>query len=64
MAETTAKDLLNDPVQVSVRFDGELMRQLKNSARRSLRSVNAEVNYRIRASFEARSDATASDAAA
>jgi hypothetical protein len=59
MAETTAKDLLSDPVQVSVRFDGALMQRLKDSAHRSLRSVNAEVNYRIRASFEAASDAAA-----
>jgi hypothetical protein len=59
MAETTAKGLLNDPVQVSVNFDGALMQQLKDSARRSLRSVNAEINYRIRASFAERSDAAA-----
>jgi hypothetical protein len=60
MAETTAKDLLSEPIQVSVRFDGALMQQLKNAAHRELRSVNAEVNYRIRASFaEQSSEVTA-----
>jgi hypothetical protein len=59
MAETTAKDLLSDPVQVSVRFDGKLMQMLKDAARGSLRSVNAEVNYRIRASFDEQSSAAA-----
>jgi hypothetical protein len=57
MAETTAKDLLSDPIQVSVRFDGALMERLRDAARRELRSVNAEVNYRIRASFTEQADA-------
>ena len=51
MAETTARDLFTDPVQISVRFDGPIMRQLKACALRELRSVNAEINYRIRKSF-------------
>jgi hypothetical protein len=52
MATTTAKDLLSAPVPVSMRFDGSLFEKLKDSAKRSLRSVNAEVNYRLKASFE------------
>lgn len=53
MAATTAKDLLTDPVQLSVRFDGQLMQQLRDSAKRSYRSVNAEINVRVRDSFNA-----------
>jgi hypothetical protein len=52
MAATTAKELLNEPVSVCTRYDGALWEQLKDSAKRSLRSVNAEVNYRLRSSFE------------
>jgi hypothetical protein len=52
MAFTTAKDLLSAPVPVSMRFDAPLLEQLKDSARRSFRSVNAEVNFRLKASFE------------
>ena len=59
MAATTAKDLLSDPVPVSMRFDGALLEQLKDSAKRSLRSVNAEVNYRLKASFEREPDQAA-----
>ena len=59
MADTNAKHLLNDPVPVSMRFDGALLEQLKDSAKRSLRSVNAEVNFRLRASFECDLDQTA-----
>jgi hypothetical protein len=56
MATTTAKDLLADPVPVSVRFEGTLLQQLRDAARQSLRSVNAEINHRIRSSFERASD--------
>jgi len=56
MAATTAKDLLNEPVPMSVRLEGPLLRQLRESARRSLRSVNAEINHRIRCSFEREPD--------
>ena len=52
MAATTAKDLLSEPVPMSVRLEGPLVQQLKDSAKRSLRSVNAELNHRIRRSFE------------
>jgi hypothetical protein len=56
MASTTAKNLLTDPVPVTVRFEGALLRRLQESARRSLRSVNAEINHRLRASFERKAD--------
>jgi hypothetical protein len=56
MAATTAKNLLTDPVPVTVRFDGTLLRQLQASAKRSLRSVNAEINHRLRASLERKAD--------
>jgi hypothetical protein len=59
MAATTAKDLLSDPVPVSMRFDAPLLEQLKDSAKRSLRSVNAEVNFRLKASFERELDPAA-----
>jgi hypothetical protein len=52
MAATTAKNLLTDPVPVTVRFEGALLRQLQESAKRSLRSVNAEINHRLRSSLE------------
>jgi hypothetical protein len=57
MAENTARDLLSDPVQISVRFDGPIMQRLKACALRELRSVNAEINYRIRKSFAEQPDA-------
>ena len=56
MAATTAKNLLTDPVPVTVHFDGALLRQLQDSAKRSLRSVNAEINHRLRASLERKAD--------
>jgi hypothetical protein len=56
MAATTAKNLLTDPVPVKVRFEGALLRQLQDSAKRSLRSVNAEINHRLRASLERKAD--------
>ena len=56
MASTTAKNLLNDPVSVTVRFEEDLLRQLQDSAKRSLRSVNAEINHRLRSSLEREAD--------
>jgi len=52
MATTTAKDLLTDPVRKTVRFELSLLQRLKDSAQRSLRSINAEINHRLRCSFE------------
>jgi len=56
MATTTAKNLLNEPVPVTVRFEGALLRQLDESAKRSLRSRNAEINYQLRSSLERKAD--------
>ena len=56
MADTTAKGLLNEPIPMSMRFDAALLEQLRASAKRSLRSVNAEANYRLAASFEHKFD--------
>ena len=56
MALTTAKNLLIDPVPVRVRVEGTLLRELQVSAKRSLRSVNAEINHRLRASLERKAD--------
>ena len=52
MAENTAKELLEKPVQLSVRFETELLERLKKSAKGSLRSVSAEINYRVRQSYD------------
>ena len=56
MAATTAKDLLSDPIPVSMRLEGAVLERLRDSAKRSLRSVNAEVNFRLKASFEREPD--------
>jgi hypothetical protein len=56
MATTTAKNLLNDPRSVTVRFEEALLRQLEESAKRSLRSRNAEINHRLRSSLERKAD--------
>ena len=56
MALTTAKNLLTDSVPVTVRLDGALLRELQESAKRSLRSCNAEINHRLRASLERKAD--------
>jgi len=55
-AFTTAKRLLTDPVLITVRVEEELRRQLQESAKDSFRSVNAEINHRLRASFERKAD--------
>lgn len=54
MAPTTAKFLMRDPVPMTLRVDEALLRQLQESAKRSLRSVNAEINHLLRASLEKR----------
>jgi predicted transcriptional regulator len=56
MALTTGKNLLADPVLVTVRLDGALHRELQESAKRSLRSRNAEINHRLRSSLERKAD--------
>jgi hypothetical protein len=52
MARQTAKDLLERPVQLSVRMEEGLLDRLKKSAKHSLRSVSAEIAYRVRTSFD------------
>jgi hypothetical protein len=49
----TAKHLLKAPKVRTTRFDDELLRKLKEAADKSLRSVNAEINYRLGKSFDA-----------
>jgi hypothetical protein len=56
MATTTAKNLLNDPRSVTVRFEEALLRQLEASAKRSLRSRNAEIIHQLRSSLERKAD--------
>jgi hypothetical protein len=56
MASTTAKNLLTDPVPVTVRFEKALLRELQESAKNSLRSVNAEINHLLRSSLERKAD--------
>jgi hypothetical protein len=56
MSENTAKELLDKPVQLSVRFETELFERLKKSAKGSLRSVSAEINYRVRQSYDSASE--------
>jgi hypothetical protein len=48
----TAKGLLDDPTAIKLRCDGELLQKLKEAANKSLRSVNAEINFRLRNSFK------------
>jgi hypothetical protein len=48
----TAKHLLDDPIVRTTRLDGELLQKLKEAADKSLRSVNAEINFRLRNSFK------------
>jgi hypothetical protein len=43
-------------VKMNLRFDEEVRRQLEEAAKRSLRSLNNEVLYRVKASFERKSD--------
>ena len=51
MATTTAKHLLTQPVAVTLRFERALLRQIQEAAKCSFRSVNAEINHRLRSSL-------------
>lgn len=42
----------SDPVALTVRFDEELRRQLADAADRSVRSMNSEIIFRLRTSFD------------
>jgi hypothetical protein len=48
----TAKHLLDNPVVRTIRFDSELLEKIKESADKSLRSVTAEINFRLHNSFK------------
>jgi hypothetical protein len=43
---------LSDPVARTLRLDEELRQRLADAANRSVRSVNSEIIFRLRASFE------------
>jgi hypothetical protein len=42
----------DDPVTRTLRFDEDLRQQLEEAANRSVRSVNGEIVFRLRSSFE------------
>jgi hypothetical protein len=42
----------NDPVKLRVRLTEELRQRLSDAAKGSLRSLNSEILYRLRSSFE------------
>jgi hypothetical protein len=46
----TERDL-NDPVALKLRFNEALRRQIADAAKRSVRSINSEIVYRLRTSF-------------
>jgi predicted HicB family RNase H-like nuclease len=48
-----------DKVNTSLRFDKELHQRLVTEAKRSLRSLNGEVQFRLRESIERDSEAAA-----
>ena len=56
MVSTTAKNLLTNPVQVTLRLDAALLQQLQESAKHSLRSCNAEAVHRLRGPFEGKAE--------
>ncbi len=47
---------LADRAQLSLRFDERLRRQIEDAAGRSLRSMNSEIIWRLKSSFEQSSD--------
>jgi hypothetical protein len=46
-----ATDKFRGRVQISLRLDKELRQQIENAADRSLRTMNAEIIWRLRASI-------------
>ncbi len=48
----TAKGLLDDPTALKIRCESELLQKLREAASNSLRSVNAEINFRLYNSFK------------
>jgi hypothetical protein len=49
---TTHERGSNDPVNLTLRFDEELRQQLEDAANRSIRSMNSEIIFRLRTSFQ------------
>jgi hypothetical protein len=47
-----ARHLLEDPRPFKLRCEGELLERIREAAKESLRSVNAEINGRLRDSFD------------
>ena len=54
----------NRPRKLNLRLDEELRAQLAAAARRSVRSLQTEIEYRLRTSFEHKSDDRAGEHAA
>jgi predicted HicB family RNase H-like nuclease len=50
--ETAMSKQASDPVKLRVRLTEELRQRLSAAAKDSLRSLNSEILYRLRASFE------------
>ena len=50
------KDNSADRVQVSLRFDETLRQRLEDAAKASLRSMNSEIIFRLKTSFERQPD--------
>jgi predicted HicB family RNase H-like nuclease len=50
---------LEDPVFMNLRLDGALHEQLIEAAKRSVRSLNGEILYRLRSSFDRQETAAA-----
>jgi hypothetical protein len=48
----------DDPVTRTLRFDEDLRQRLEKAASRSVRSVNSEIIFRLRCSFEQEASAT------
>jgi predicted HicB family RNase H-like nuclease len=43
---------LSDPVHMTLRFDEELRQRLADAANRAVRSMNGEIIFRLRSSFD------------
>jgi hypothetical protein len=56
---TTAERDLDDRVELRLRFDEALRRKIAAAANRSLRSVNAEIKFRLKTSFGQKPDEAA-----
>jgi predicted HicB family RNase H-like nuclease len=48
----SAERNLSNPVALTLRFNEELRQQLADAANRSVRSINSEIIFRLRTSFD------------